>query len=281
MTKRKIYLTVTTLLISFIVLVGCSPKEIRQTSTPTIHTITSGDINPKEVEWVKRVGGLATSKWKVLFASKDYDAINKIITLVNSADRSDFNEKDYEAIGYPVSIEIRLQNNVVWRITPLFKVVSHKLQNGGTESTATPYKDRVVLDIEDEKQQFFYTLTSEQLASYVLKGADQDMPFVTGFSFSSDTIKPGQMVYISGDGSTEKDIEIYITDGNPTSNENYLIAKVPTRLGAWKWEGTINGRTIKTIDGKEVNLLKDKYFFEVGEGSRSNEGGTIDLTGAK
>lgn len=103
------------------------------------------------------------------------------------------------------------------------------------------------------------------------------MPFVTGFSVSPDTIKPGQMVTISGDGSTEKDIEIYISDGNSASNEKYLIAKVPTRFGAWKWEGTINGRTIRTLDGKDVKLTKDRYFFE----TTIAGGGTIDLSGSK
>lgn len=275
MTKRKIHLTVATVLILIFVLAGCSSKDISKTTAPVNITNNLGNI-----QWVKRVGGLPLSRWKVLFAPKDHDTIDKIITLVNSANKADFNEKDYgsgKAIGYPVSIEIQLQNNVIWRITPLFKVVSRKLQNGGTESTATPYKDRVVIDIEDGKKQSLYILQSEQLANYVLKGADQDMPFVTGFSVSPDTIKPGQMVTISGDGSTEKDIEIYISDGNSASNEKYLIAKVPTRFGAWKWEGTINGRTIRTLDGKDVKLTKDRYFFE----TTIAGGGTIDLSGSK
>jgi len=273
MTKRKTYFTVIIVLI--FILVGCSSKQISQSSATVTQTINLGDV-----EWVKRVGGLPLSRWKVLFVPKDNNTINKIISMVNSTNKADYNEKDYssgKAIGYPVSIEIHLQNDVIWKISPLFTGVNQKMENGGTKSTATPYNNRVVLNIKDGKKQFLYTLQSEELANYVLKGADQDMPPVTGFSVSPNTIKPGETITISGSGSTDKYIEIYITDGNSASNEKYLIAKVPINEGNWKWSGTVIGRTIKTLDGKEVKLTKDRYFFE----TTVSGGGTIDLSGIK
>ena len=130
------------------------------------------------------------------------------------------------------------------------------------ESNSIVYIDRVELDIENRKKISSYTLFSKQLADYVLKGADQDMPHVSAFTITTNTIKPEQTVIISVDGSTENYIEIYITDGNPASNEKYLIAKVLTNFSAWKWEGTINVRTIRTLDGKDIKLTKDMYHFE-------------------
>lgn len=270
MPRRKILLTISTAIaLLFVIVVYSSQKA----SKPN-------HINSNDVKLVNRVGGLPLSRWKVLFAPKDNFIINKIVTLVNSANKAGFNARDYgggKAIGYPVSIEIKLKNNVNWRISPLFKVISQTLENGGMESTANPYKDRVELDIQNGKKSSSYTLFSEQLADYVLKGADQDMPSVKAFCITPYTIKPGQIVTISGDGSTEKFIKIYITDGNSASDEKYLIAKVPTSFGAWKWEGTINGRTVRTLDGKVVELTMDIYHFQ----TTVAEGGTIDLSGSK
>lgn len=267
-------LVATVLILSF-TFVGCSSNTISSSNT-----IVTQTINPGDIVWVKRVGGLPHSSWKVLFVPKDDNTINKIVSMVNSSNMTDYNEKDYgigKAVGYPVSIEIQLHNNTILKISPLFTGINQKMENGGTKSTATPYNNRVVLDIDNGKEQVYYTLQSKVLANYVLKGADQDMPPVTGFSVSPNTIKPGETITISGGGSTDKYIEIYITDGNTASNEKYLIAKVPTNEGSWKWSGTINGRTFKTLDGKEVKLTKDRYFFETTVAG----GGTIDLSGIK
>lgn len=143
------------------------------------------------------------------------------------------------------------------------------------KSTATPYKDRVRLDIEDGDENSSFTLFSEQLANYVLKEVEKDMPSVIAYKIAPYTIKPGDRVTISGDGSTEKYIEIYITDGNTASDEKYLIAEVPTQFGAWKWGGTISRGTIRTLDGKDIKLTKDMYIFETTAGG----GGGIDLSG--
>jgi hypothetical protein len=270
MPKRKSLLTTVTVLILFSVIVVYSSKRASNLEP----------INPKDVRLVNRVGGLPLSRWKVLFAQKDDITINKIVGLINSSSKTNFNERAYDwgkAIGYPTGIEIELKNNVKLRITKLFKVSSWTLGNGGRGSTAIPYKDRVKLDIENGKKGSSYTLFSEQLADYVLKGADQDMPHVNAFSIIPDTIKPGQTVTISGDGSTEDYIEVYITDGNSASNEKYLIDKVQTNYGAWKWEGTVNGRSIRTLDGKDIKLIKDRYFFQTTVAG----GGIIDLSDSK
>lgn len=270
MSKRKLLLTIGTVIILFFVIgIYYTQKASKLES-----------INAKDVELVNREGGLPLSRWRVLFAANDKIAIDKITAMVNDTSKTGFKSRDYgagKAIGYPVSIKIKLKDNINWQVSPLFKVTSQTLKDGGMESTATPYKDRVELNIENVKKSYSYTLFSEQLADYVLKGVDYDMPYVKAFSSTPDTIKPGQTVTIWGDGSIEDYIQIYITDGNSASNEKYLIARVPTSFGAWKWEGTINGRTIRTLDGKDVKLIRDTYYFQTTVAG----GGTIDLSGSK
>lgn len=134
----------------------------------------------------------------------------------------------------------------------------------------------------DNKTIKAYRVFSDELAQYVAKGWESDMPSVRTFKITPEVIKPGEKVTISGDGSTDKKILVYISDGNSSSNEHYMIDKVSTDFGAWKWEGTVNGRNIKTLDGKEVRLEKDRYWFEVKNGSGGGwSGGEIDLTGSK
>jgi hypothetical protein len=81
------------------------------------------------------------------------------------------------------------------------------------------------------------------------------VPPAQPISFTPSSIKQGQKILISGDGSTEKEILIYVADF-PTRDWKYLLAQVPTSFGTWKWEGTINGREIKTYDGQGINLLR-------------------------
>lgn len=266
MLNRKLLLTISAVLILFAVIVFYkSYKPLKLES-----------INPNEVKIVNRVGGMPPDRWKVLFASKDYSTIARIVVLINSAHKTNFNPKGYDSGKYPVDIEIKLKNNIIWRISELCKVTTRQLEDDGMEVHTTPYKDRVKLDIENGEKTSSYTLFSEQLADYIQRGAVQDMPPVIGFSITSNPVKPGQTITISGDGCTEKYVEIYIADGNAYSNEKYIITRVPTSLGAWKWKGTINGRTFRTLDGKDVKLTKDSYFLGI-----FGSGVTLDLSDSK
>lgn len=233
-------------------------------------------INTSQVEMVNRVGGMPPDRWKVLFASKDYSEIARIVALINSAHKTNFNPKGYNSGKYPIDIEIKLKNNIIWRISQLCSVTTIHLENQGMEVHIIPYKDRVKLTIENGEKISYYTLFSKQLADYIQTGAAQDMPPVIGFSITSNPVKPGGKVSISGDGCTDKYVEIYIADGNAYSNEKYLIARVPTSFGTWKWEGTFNGRTIRTLNGKDVKLTKDSYFLGTFEW-----GVTLDLSDSK
>lgn len=204
----------------------------------------------------------------------------KIIDIINSAKKASFNLGDYGRgkLGYPVNISIKLKTGDTLTITPLFKVATKKTENG-TESTATAYSDRVLLRIESNSKETQYTLLSDEMAKYLLHDSDYDIPAVKNLSIVPDSIKPGEKVNISGDGSTEKEILIYLTDGG--SKEKYLIGKVNPDFGSWKWEWRISGRNIMTLDSKEVLLNKNRYFFEVIEGSTRQGGGTLDLSATK
>lgn len=193
-----------------------TPASFPKTSvTPLNQT-----LEPNEVVWITMTGGLPSQKTrKVLFPERDSDTINKIVTLVNSTYKTEFIASDYgdgKAIGYPVGILIKLKNGSTWDIEPLFKVTTRKVLNG-TESTATAYSERVHLRIESNSKQEDYTLLSEQMANYLFEGSKTDMPSVTEFSSTPDTIVPGQKVYISGDGATAKDVLVYIGDGDTNS----------------------------------------------------------------
>lgn len=130
MSKTKLQLTIINGLVLFFLIVGCSPKEtskIDYLKVSETDNQASQKINTRDVELVNRVGGLPFSKWKVIFVPKDNLAIDKIVTMVNSNGKADFDASDYgrgKEVGYPVSINIKLQNGNTWCITPLFKVVS-------------------------------------------------------------------------------------------------------------------------------------------------------------
>ncbi|MFL0268186.1 hypothetical protein [Candidatus Clostridium radicumherbarum] len=266
MPNKKLLLTISAVLVLFTLIVfynSSKPDKLKP-------------INQSEVEIVNRVGGMPPDRWKVLFASKDYSTIVRIVALINSAHKANFNPNGYNSGKYPIDMEIKLKNNIVWRISQLCKVTTGHLENDEMEVHVTPYKDRVKLVIENGEKTSSYTLFSEQLADYIQRGAAQDMPPVIGFSITSNPVKPGQTVTISGDGCAEKYVEIYIADGNAYSNEKYLIARVPTSFGAWKWEETFIGRTIRTLDGKNLKLTKDSYFL-----GTFGWGVTLDLSESK
>ncbi len=80
------------------------------------------------------------------------------------------------------------------------------MENGAIQSSTDPYEDRAKLEIENGKDTYTYTLFSKKLANYVLKTADKDMPSTVEFSHTPDTIRPGEIITIFGDGSTENSL---------------------------------------------------------------------------
>lgn len=279
MLKKTYPIMIIVVLLFFIV--GCETKvtNVSDSASDSASNI-SPTINPSDVEWITKTGGLPGRKWKVLFAQRDSDAIKKIIDKINFTNRTSFNPRDYGGgkLGYPVNISIKLKTGDTLTITPLFKVTTKKTENR-TESTATAYSDRVLLRIESNSKETQYTLLSDEMARYLLHDSDYDIPVVKNLSIVPDSIKPGEKVNISGDGSTEKEISIYLMDRD--SNEKYFIGKVNPNFGSWKWEWSISGRNITTLDSKQVSLQKNMYFFEVIEGSTRQGVGTLDLSTTK
>lgn len=277
--SKVIHLTLIIVIMLFTI-VGCGSKVTKVSDSASDSALNSPIINLSEVEWITKTGGLPGRKWKVLFAQRDSGTIKKIIDIINSTKKVSFNLGDYGRgkLGYPVNISIKLKTGDTLTITPLFKVTTKKTENG-TESTAIAYSDRVLLRIESNSKETQYTLLSDEMAKYLLHDSDYDIPAVKNLSIVPNSIKPGEKVNISSDGSTEKEILIYLTDGD--SNEKYLIGKVNPDFGSWKWEWSISARNIMTLDSKEVSLEKNKYFFEVVEGSTRRGGGTLDLSTTK
>lgn len=160
---------------------GCNSKQTNNSpeNSPEMSSYVGKNINYSDVEWITKTGGLPGSKWKVLFAENDIDTIKKIVGLINAVDKTGYNSGDYghgKAIGYPVSIAIKLKNGDTLSIKPLYKVTTKEVENG-TESIATAYNDRVLLKIEGDSKETQYTLRSEEMAKYLLHDSDKDIPF--------------------------------------------------------------------------------------------------------
>ena len=170
----------TVLLVLLFSIGGCAAKQTGR--VPADSSETSSDvgcnINPSEVEWITRTGGPPGMKWKMLLAQKDADLINKIVNLINTADKAGYNAGDYgggSVIKYRVSIAIKLRNGDTVSIEPLFKVTDREVGNGW-ERRATAYEDRALLKIEGDSKEIRYTLQSEEMAKYLLCDADKDIP---------------------------------------------------------------------------------------------------------
>jgi len=149
MISKIIYFIIIIILVLLFSMAGC---ETRQTNSfsgylPQMASNADSIINPSEIEWITKTGGMPGSKYKVLFAQKDVDAIKKVAGLVNAANKTGYNPKDDgsgKAIGYPKDIIIKMKNGDILTIAPLFRVAERKAENG-LERTSVSYYDRVLL----------------------------------------------------------------------------------------------------------------------------------------
>ena len=64
-------------------------------------------------------------------------------------------------------------------------------------------------------------------------------PRVVEFSITPEKFKLGDKVVVTGDGCTENKVNICL-NGNDADKEEYVIGKVKSVFGAWKWEGIVD-----------------------------------------
>jgi len=86
-----------------------------------------------------------------------------------------------------------------------------------------------------------------------------------------EIIGPGDEVTIVGGWPDQAEYRIYVAN----DSEKYLIGKAGFN-GGMQWNGVVE-KTMKTLDGEEVNLPQDKYRFVVETDSNHWEGGQINL----
>jgi hypothetical protein len=255
-------------IVAFFVVSGCSTRPINQAQIDTNPQLSKQQIAVKDVEWIKTNGGGPSARSKVLFPEKDSDTIRKMVDMLNSANKQEPTADDLRPAirGNPSVLTIKLKDN---RSINIKHIYTYSQDNG-----RKAVDDRVLLGFDDNVQE---TAVSPNISNTLFGSVPM---LAQPISVTPSSIKPGQKIVISGDGSTKKEILIYVADFSQI-DWKYLLAKVPTSFGAWKWEGTINGREIKTYDGQEIKLVKDHYSFDVEDGVSMTGIGDIDLSSTK
>lgn len=238
---KKIFI----LLVMILFIPGC--RNSLDTNTPSQHPSTGipqqddsdrrGEaekypyINPNDVEWMTMQGGLRITT-KVLFPENSPDKIKRITGLINeSTIKMDSTEEEIGGINSrarPVGIAIKMKDGTKILIWPSYKITTW--EKGWS---AAARDDRFVLSTEKDGKKEYHTVLSKDVAAYLRKGWQEDMPRVSQFTVSPNSGKPGDKVTIAGDGCTEKEVRIYIAKDN---KEEYLIDRVKPVFGAWKLE---------------------------------------------
>lgn len=239
-------------------------------------------INSDNIEWMTMQGGLGITT-KVLFTEHDEEKINRIVSMINSGtEKTDSTEAEINVIqsrARPIGICFQLKDGskaYVW--TDYF---TKTLENGWS---ATALNDRFVLVIQNSGQDEYYTIFSDDVAAYLREGWKSDMPMVSKITVSSEpgkngepnVIRDGDMIIVSGDGCTSKEVVIHLRR-NSNPKEDYVMGKAIPEYGKWEWKGSIT-KKFKTLDGKEVTLAKDLYDIVADEdGAGISVCGVIDL----
>lgn len=232
-----------------------------------------GNVKDTDVAYVTKTGGLPSDNcWTVLYPQKDSNKIMKIIDLINSSTSiREATKEDLERQGYPVDIIIKMKDGREFQLESAMKVTSTKVNNG-MEIIGTNYKDRFILSFRNNGKTKYYTLFSNEAAEYILGTSDIDFPRVPIFSINPANLKLGDKVSITGEGCTEIEVNICLTNGNDADKEEYIIGKVKPVFGSWKWEGIIE-KNMKTYDGKDISLINKKLFIEIKMGNRGKTKG--------
>lgn len=222
-------------------------------------------INPNDVEWMTMQGGLRITT-KVLFPENSPDKIKRIAGLINkSTNKMDSTEEEIGGINSrarPVGIAIKMKDG-----TKIFIWPSYKITTWEKGWSAAARDDRFVLSIEKDGKKEYHTVLSKDVAAYLRKGWQEDIPRVSQFTVSPNSGQPGDKVTLAGDGCTEKEVRIYFTKDN---REEYLIDRVKPVFGAWKSELTM-GPELTTLEGQKITLGKGVYQLtaRIGDSSLS------------
>lgn len=109
-----------------------------------------------------------------------------------------------------------------------------------------------------------------------IRTASDSVPTSTPRKEDSFTIRPkligsGDEVTIVGGWPNQSEYRIYVAN----DKERYLVGKAGFD-GGMMWNGVVE-KTLKTLDGKEVNLTQDAYHFVIETDSNHWEGGEISL----
>lgn len=251
-----------------------APKSSSSSNAANVDTKLNTFINPNDIEWITKKGGLPpNNNWAVLFPVKDSDKIKKIADLVNTSLNYRKSTEDdllflHTKHGYPVDIVIRMKDGSEFSLKPAMKLTTRKVDNG-TETSGTTYKDRFILSYNKNSNMEYYTVFSNEVAEYLINTSNSDFPRVDGFSITPEKFKLGDKVVVAGDGCTENEVNIYLTNGNDTDKEEYIIGKVKPIFGVWKWEGIVD-KKIKTYDGKDISFKHNKFMIgiQVGDSRR-------------
>lgn len=234
-------------------------------------------LKGSDIEWITKKGGRPSEKnWAVLYPEKDDEKIAKIINLIKScsdAHKSTNDELDSMDTrnGYPIDIVIKMKDGSQFSLKSAMKLTITKKDDKGTEIHGTKYKDRFLMEYEKDSSTEYYTIYSNEATAYILDSSNPDFPRVDEFKMTPENVNYGDKVSVSGDGCTENEVDIILSNGNSTEEE-YIIGKVKPVYGEWHWEGTISKNT-KTYDGKDINFMSKKYFIGIKVGESKCTGG--------
>jgi len=273
---KKYIILLTSTLIFVLLFLGCSQNNISSVSSIAVNKDSSQSktesnpfikIKDTDIAWITKRGGLPSVKvWKVLFPKHDFDKISKLLNLINSnSNIRKSTEEDLDFLntrhGYPVNIVIKLNDSSEYSLETAMKLTTQKTDKG-TETTGTIYKDRIILTYSNNSITEYYTVFGNDIAEYVSNTSNPDFPRVDEFSITPENFKYGDRITISGDGCTEDEVNICLSNGNDADKEEYIIGKAKSAFGVWKWEGVIDGN-IKTYDGKDIKFSNNKFFIEI------------------
>lgn len=94
-----------------------------------------------------------------------------------------------------------------------------------TETSSTTYKDRFIIIDKTDNSTSYYTAYFSEVAEYILSTSNPDFKEVKQFDVSLEDFKYGEKVTVSGDGCTEKEVNILLENGNDAEKEEYIIGK--------------------------------------------------------
>lgn len=301
---RRIFIAVAVLIFSLGFFTGCEDKDASTIKTKSTSAYTyknavkHGDavnlhdeventeepkafINSDDIEWVTVQGGLMIHA-KVLFPGHDDEKIKRIVSMINSGTGKKESTKEEVGVIHsgarPVGILFKLKDGR--KVCAWTDYTSKSFKDGWS---ASMLDDRFILDIENNGEDKYFTIFSKDVAGYIRKGWEADMPRVNEISVSSESKKGEKRTVlregdtaVSGDGCTAKEVLVSI-QRNGNSKESYTVGKVVPKFGQWEWTGVI-GRQCKTLDGKTIVLENDLYDITANaEGNRTTASCVIDL----